>query len=244
MVETIDKYGKLKARVERGSFDLRVVGSEAPPGAGRAIVAEVQELLNARGFDAGAADGIAGAKTLAALAAAKAALHLEFPETVGKTTVDRLLNSAAPFSWADDNTKISKYFTVRDVTKGDPRRRPIPDSDIEKNILSLARELDKVREDWGGPIGVTSWYRPPAVNRAVGGAKNSQHINGRAADVYPLAFGAALPIGGNLAEFQAWLDKNWYGALGYGLKKGFVHLDIRNGKGWKSGGVKGVRWNY
>ncbi|WP_353743953.1 D-Ala-D-Ala carboxypeptidase family metallohydrolase [Microcystis sp. LSC13-02] len=29
-------------------------------------------------------------------------------------------------------------------------------------------ELDKIREEWGSPILITSWYRPQAVNRAVG----------------------------------------------------------------------------
>ena len=83
---------------------------------------------------------------------------------------------------------------------------------------------------------VTSWYRPVAVNRAVGGAANSQHIFGCAADI--------KPVNGDLLRFQGWLDQNWFGGLGYGAKKGFVHLDMRNGKGWQSKGQKGPRWNY
>ena len=43
--------------------------------------------------------------------------------------------------------------------------------------------LDKVRELWGKPIGVTSGYRSAELNRAVGGAKNSQHLRGEAADI-------------------------------------------------------------
>jgi hypothetical protein len=31
-------------------------------------------------------------------------------------------------------------------------------SEIEKAILELALELDKIREKWGSPILVTSWY--------------------------------------------------------------------------------------
>ena len=48
----------------------------------------------------------------------------------------------------------------------------------------------------------------------------------------------------DLIQFQSWLDQFWFGALGYGAKKGFVHLDQRNGKGWRTGGQKCVRWNY
>lgn len=140
-------------------------------------------------------------------------------------------------NWRDPSVKISKFFTVGEVTKGDPRRIPASGSAIEKNILALARELDKLREDWGKPVLVTSWYRPDAINRAVGGASGSQHTTGRAADIRPVN-------PGELLRFQSWCDEHWFGALGYGARRGFVHLDIRNGRGWKTGGMKGPRWNY
>lgn len=141
----------------------------------------------------------------------------------------------AGINWKDDNAKVSKFFTVGEVTQRDVRRIP-SDREIITHILTLSKELDMIRDEWGAPLLVTSWYRPPRVNREVGGAKNSQHLYGSAADL--------KPIGRDVYQFQNWLDKNWYGALGYGAKKGFVHLDIRNGKGWKSGGEKGRRWNY
>jgi Peptidase M15 len=139
--------------------------------------------------------------------------------------------------WHETNCPISKFFTVGEVTKGDEDRIPERGSDQEKNILALAQELDKLRIAFGHPIGVSSWYRPPAVNRAVGGARYSQHISGRGVDIYPLS-------GMDIDDFQDWCDKRWFGALGYGASKGFVHLDTRNGKGFDAGGDKGVRWNY
>ncbi len=150
--------------------------------------------------------------------------------------VGEVKNGPGSINWQDDNQYISSYFTVGEVTLRDPRRRPQPMSQEEKHILALAQELDRIRTDWGSAIQVTSWYRPPAVNRTVGGVSNSQHIGGRAVDI--------RPVQGNVHQFQSWLDNDWHGALGYGAKRGFVHLDIRNGKGWKSGGPKGVRWNY
>lgn len=137
--------------------------------------------------------------------------------------------------WNDPACKVSKYFTVREVTLGDSARIPNTPS-VQKAVWLLAQELDKVREAWGSPLIVTSWYRPPSVNQRVGGAKNSQHLYGKAADL--------RPANGQLEAFQAFCDKGWFGALGYGAKKGFVHLDNRNGGGWNTGGTKGVRWNY
>jgi murein DD-endopeptidase MepM/ murein hydrolase activator NlpD len=58
----------------------------------RAFVRELQTLLNSKGFDAGEADGIAGPKTLAALERAKDRLSLQYPELVGRTTLDRLFH--------------------------------------------------------------------------------------------------------------------------------------------------------
>jgi hypothetical protein len=48
----------------------------------------------------------------------------------------------------------------------------IPAAKITANILELAKELDKIRAQFKNrPIYINSWYRPPAVNAAVGGIK-------------------------------------------------------------------------
>lgn len=47
----------------------------------------------------------------------------------------------------------------------------------------VANVLDPLREAWGAPIIVTSGYRCPKLNRAVGGAARSQHCKGEAADI-------------------------------------------------------------
>lgn len=159
------------------------------------------------------------------------------PKRVAATESVRPKFDPHNIDWSNPNCRISEYFTVLEATKGDPDRTPKVGSQQEKNILALASELDKLRKAYGHPIGVTSWYRPSAINEAVGGVPDSQHIEGLAADVYPLA-------GMDVDDFQAWCQQVWFGRLGRGVKKGFVHLDIANRKGFMTGGEKGEQWDY
>lgn len=140
-------------------------------------------------------------------------------------------------NWRNWQAQVSEYFTVGEVCQWDQRRIP-SDPQVMQSILKIARELDQIRKAWGHPLGVTSWYRPPAINREVGGVANSQHLYGLAVDVYP--------VGGDIFAFQDWIDQRWSGCLGWGAAKGFVHLDIRDGGGFVAEGAadKGVRWTY
>ena len=72
-----------------------------------------------------------------------------------------------------------KYFTEAEmrITKDTPL-------DIIQNCYNLAEfVLDPLRELIKKPILVNSWYRNPVYNAQVGGAKNSQHTFGEAADI-------------------------------------------------------------
>jgi len=48
---------------------------------------------------------------------------------------------------------------------------------------ALVAKLDKAREMAGTPFVITSGFRTPAQNKRVGGAKNSAHLRGLAADI-------------------------------------------------------------
>lgn len=98
----------------------------------------------------------------------------------------------------------------------------------------LAAFLERVRVQFGNkPIIITSGYRPPAINKAVGGASGSEHLYS-ANDVGAVDF---YVKGADINAVQAWCDKNWPYSLGYGAPKGFVHLGMRAGK-------PRVRWDY
>lgn len=51
------------------------------------------------------------------------------------------------------------------------------------NLACLWNTLNFIREKFGRPIIVNSAYRTPEVNKKVGGAKRSLHMQGRAADI-------------------------------------------------------------
>lgn len=55
--------------------------------------------------------------------------------------------------------------------------------DIIDNIIFTMECLDQIREEYGLPLYVSSGYRCPELNRAVGGVKTSQHVKGEASDI-------------------------------------------------------------
>lgn len=98
----------------------------------------------------------------------------------------------------------------------------------------LAAFLERVRRNFGGkPITITSGYRPPAINKSVGGASGSEHLYD-APGVGAVDF---LVEGADINAVQAFCDRYWDFSLGYGAPKGFVHLGIRKGR-------PRVRWDY
>lgn len=79
--------------------------------------------------------------------------------------------------------------------------------------------LEFIRARFMRPVHVTSGNRCPAHNRACGGAANSQHLHGKAADIY--VDGIDLDSIARAAE-QAGAD-----GIGIYRKQGFVHIDTR-----------------
>ncbi len=167
----------------------------------------------------------------------------DFPEAIEPKAADESSVHKHKFSiitrdkidWSEPGCPISEFFTAGEVTQNDPRRIP-RDAGVEGRIIAIALELDKLREEWGSSIGCTSWYRPAAINREVGGASQSQHITGGAVDVFA--------HNGNDYRFEDFLDAHWGGGLGYGVAsgRGFTHLDLREG-GWRRGPGT-IRWTY
>lgn len=78
-----------------------------------------------------------------------------------------------------------KYFKLSEfaVSSQHPELVELPTGTIKTNIENLVDKLlDPVRSNIGIPITVISGYRNKKLNTAVGGASNSNHLYGFAAD--------------------------------------------------------------
>lgn len=86
--------------------------------------------------------------------------------------------------------RFSKYFGLEEfLTSSVARQLSIentPSFEIVQNLKKLAEFLDGAREAWGSGIRVSSGYRCPELNKAVGGVPNSVHTIGFAADLQPI----------------------------------------------------------
>lgn len=77
-----------------------------------------------------------------------------------------------------------KYFTIEELSVTNTGLANIPNEEQTNNLIALVDNiLDPLRELLNAPIKVSSGFRCNAVNTAVGGAKTSQHLKGKAADI-------------------------------------------------------------
>lgn len=80
--------------------------------------------------------------------------------------------------------RLSKSFTLAELCVTNARLDNTPGPKQIESLRTLATDiLQPLRNSVGVPVNVTSAYRSPAVNKAVGGANTSQHVLGEAADI-------------------------------------------------------------
>ena len=97
---------------------------------------------------------------------------------------------------------LSEHFSLAELTvhPSTPDLDNSPDQDSRQRLAKLASYiLERARTTLGTPINVTSAYRSPAVNAAIGGSETSSHQYGCAAD--------CVPVGINiLVAYKALMD--------------------------------------
>lgn len=84
--------------------------------------------------------------------------------------------------------KISKHISIKEATRSNTAERlgidNFPDSPTLVNMQALAENVfEPLREHFGHPIYITSFYRSPELNKAIGGSSKSQHCLGQAIDI-------------------------------------------------------------
>ena len=83
---------------------------------------------------------------------------------------------------------ISKHITLKEGTQSATATRlkidNTPSAEVLDNMKLVAEKcFEPLREWYGKPITINSFYRSPALNKAVKGAKNSDHVKGMAIDL-------------------------------------------------------------
>lgn len=84
--------------------------------------------------------------------------------------------------------KISKHITIDEATLSPTALRlgidNTPNEDVLVNMKLVAeRCFEPIREWYGKPIKINSFYRCDALNNAVKGSATSQHVQGKAIDI-------------------------------------------------------------
>lgn len=125
----------------------------------------------------------------------------------------------------DANTNVSAHFKVREFACNDGSDTVLIDD-------ALVERLERIRGVFGSGFTITSGYRTPSYNAAVGGAASSQHTKGRAADIQ-LRGVPPLAVANYVEET--------FSTGGIGVYGTFTHVDTRSSRViWKNNGSNTV----
>lgn len=125
------------------------------------------------------------------------------------------------------NFKISE-LEYSDTAKRYKINNTIP-YELENNVKRLLIFLQDLRDKWGSGIKITSGYRCPILNKAVGGSKTSAHMFCNAVDLWP--------CNGEFEEFKQFIvnylsDKNFDQCIiEKSGKSQWIHLGLYNNSG-------------
>lgn len=115
----------------------------------------------------------------------------------------------------DGEKKVSENFKVKEFRCKDG-------TDTVKIDLDNVKKLQKIRDHFGKSITITSSYRTPAHNKAIGSTSGSYHIKGQATDI----------VVANVDAFKVYLyadsiSPSSTGGVIYYPNKKFCHVDTR-----------------
>jgi uncharacterized protein YcbK (DUF882 family) len=144
--------------------------------------------------------------------------------------------------------RLSTHFTLAEMTTSETAaRRGLPNNPGPaelSNLRRMANLLEQIRAKIGGPIVITSGYRAPAVNAAVGGSPNSDHMQGRAADCHRPGLtmrqfaerivASGVPFDNLILEFDSWVHIA-VASEGATPRRQVGTISARTGGKWRAG---------
>ena len=136
---------------------------------------------------------------------------------------------------------LTKNFTLEELIEAGSAKRlggyeqHNPKLSIVNNLYELCKNvLQPLRDHFGHAITITSGYRSLPVNTGVGGAKNSDHLYGNAADIQlwmdgvncnQMLFDAVIELG---LDFKQMIDE-----FGTNEKPAWIHISYDKGNNKK-----------
>ena len=110
--------------------------------------------------------------------------------------------------------QLTKHFTLEEFTESQTAARlhinNDPSPDVLSNLFLLASTMEEVRALLNKPIYISSGYRSPKLNKAIGGSKTSAHIKGLACDFVCRGFGDPLSVCREISESTIHFDQLIY----------------------------------
>ena len=123
--------------------------------------------------------------------------------------------------------KLTANFSLSEFKCKDGTDVP---TELMPNVKKLANELQKLRDLLDEPIYINSGYRAPSYNKKIGGARNSFHVQAKAADIVVKSLSPKQLH----SKIEYFISQGVLNFKGIGLYSTFVHVDVRDKK---------ARWN-
>lgn len=107
--------------------------------------------------------------------------------------------------------QLTPHFSLEELTASDTAERlaidNTPSTEVQTHLQVLAQGLERVRALLGGPLLISSGYRCPSLNKAIGGARDSAHLQGYAADFVCPTYGTPFKVARALAASSLPFDQ-------------------------------------
>lgn len=120
----------------------------------------------------------------------------------------------------------SQNLSWAELACNDEFKTPYPEEWRSTRAVELAKAFERIRKLMGEPLIVSSGYRTAVYNDRIGGASQSQHVQGRALDLKPTSNDRGALKRLHAAALKARGERL---LVGIGVYANFIHIDTRPG---------------